>query len=524
MFKSPALWALLGAIVLGLLQLSPFPGAILMMFGAGLITAILVHVFLISLFIEAAIGRAPRVLMVVPLAAYGAYYVVYFQEGREIAERAAQLREINPGKLLDFDPERDALVGTDLTNLVQTHEIPVVYEPQPSVKPEGYYSYRLVRSDQCRALGRDSQNRIVTMGVFGKHRLPICVLRFPDKPEGRIVTVSKVNDAEVWKRNPGLTEQITDLLVDGKVIGSYRGAAAWRLPAFPIGFVGCALNSAAPAWQCAATFMRDFQSVDTVPNSVDKTKFDSPASVMLGLRKYSDGDLANFKGFALNEPALARMADEPRRVQDHVFATLERILDGEPVAPTFNMGYSLSLNPERLGPHAERLVARLDKLWDTPLTGDRRETDRALATAASVLPPSDFQKIADAALALVQRPDAAQRFPALYLRAADAGPKAFDFYKRAFLAEGKATFDRSLPVLAICRIGEADPETINEMKRRFQATESDYRNSFYKGSLFVNSSEAWRGGVPARQAAISKRQRMGGGVARWPRAHSGRAQ
>ena len=104
--KFPSLWALAAAIVLFLLQLLPIPGVFLMMFGAGLITVLLIHVALISLFVEAAIGRLPRILMVVPVLVYGGYYVAYWQEGREIAERAAALRAANPGKVLDFDPEK----------------------------------------------------------------------------------------------------------------------------------------------------------------------------------------------------------------------------------------------------------------------------------------------------------------------------------------------------------------------------------------------------------------------------------
>jgi hypothetical protein len=67
--------------------------------------------------------------------------------------------------------------------------------------------------------------------------------------------------------------------------------------------------------------------------------------------------------------------------------------------------------------------------------------------------------------ALIQQPKVAERYPALYMRAADAGPHTFDFYKAALTRE-KSTL-RPLVPLAICRLGRHDAEVVAELKRQF---------------------------------------------------------
>ncbi len=489
MSKSFAFWALIAAVILTCLQFVPDLALLTLLVGGPFMIAMLIHVFLISLFIEAAIGRAPRGLMAIPIAAYGGYYALYLSEGFEIAKRVAEIRKLNPGKLVDFDPARDAFVGKDQGHLVQRYEIPVVYEPNDNIKPEGYLSYRLVRSDQCRALGRDSQSRIMIMdvsrnsGVPANRRFPVCVLRFPDKPEGRILTVTKVDDPEIWKRKPGLTEQITDLTANGKVIGSYRSAFVWRLQAFPMMLIGCTVLTSKR--ECDVAFLRDFQTVETVPDSVDKTKYNTAESVMLGFRKYTDKELEDFKGFASNEPALVRAAAEPKRVEDETYTTLERILDGEPVKPVWAMAYALTRDPERLAPYGERMAKRLAEVWDPNLPADLRDTAGVLATAIATLPPAEFQKIADAVFGLVQQRSAPSRSPALYLRAADAGPQTLDFYKDEILKRKDKTYLSKLPVLAICRIGVPDAQIIAELKRLFEATDDKQIRNEDLTALFV---------------------------------------
>jgi hypothetical protein len=101
-------WALMVFVALGLLQLLPFPGVILMLVGGALWCGLALHAFLIGLGVEAALGRVPRFILIVPLAAYSAYYVMYLQQAREIDAKARQLKASNPSLVLTFDLARTA--------------------------------------------------------------------------------------------------------------------------------------------------------------------------------------------------------------------------------------------------------------------------------------------------------------------------------------------------------------------------------------------------------------------------------
>jgi hypothetical protein len=120
------------------LQLPPLPGVILMMFGAAYFAGLLVHLLLASLFLEAAIGRIPRAFVVIPILAYGAYYVAYFQEGwrLQVAERAAQTDK--PEVALRFDPAAQSIVVSGAEAFVSRYDVPVAYEANPKLKLEHF--------------------------------------------------------------------------------------------------------------------------------------------------------------------------------------------------------------------------------------------------------------------------------------------------------------------------------------------------------------------------------------------------
>jgi hypothetical protein len=447
----------------------PYTGIILMFAGAAFLTGLLVHVFLIALFVEAIARRVPRFLMIIPVATYGAYYAALGQQAFDIASKSAELRASNPDQVMQFDPDTQSLVTKDAKALVTGYAIPVAYEPNPDFKPEGHLSYRLIRRDQCN-ITRDSQARVWTFGMHFENRLQpqVCLLVFPEAPKHAIVTIATRGEDEIWKRNWGISEQSTELIVDGKIIATYRTASVWRLPVLPKMEIGCLLISSVPAWKCGAHFVRTYVNISTVPEHVDFARYDSPISVMLGIKKYDAQDLANFPGFPQNEPALASVNKEAGRVEDEVFGVLNDIVGSRNPKPTFNMPYSVAINGARLAPLAEGMAKRLVELNDPSAMREPYRDDqiRVLAAGLAALPRDAFARIADAAFAAIQTDKSPERMPVLYVRAADAGRGTLAFYKREFLT-AQFKYTTILPVLAICRIGQADDETIAEMKARF---------------------------------------------------------
>jgi hypothetical protein len=457
-----------------------------MMFGAMVLTGALVHVFLISLFFEAITRRVPRVLALIPIAAYGAYYAAYLYQGAAIAWTSAELQASNPGKVLDFVPSKYSLVTKKASALIQGYAIPVAYEENKGFQPEGYLSFRLIRRDQC-SLRRDSQSRIQTHGVhvWGRLQQGVCVLRFPETPPFKIIHADRRGDDEVWKRKWGISEQVTDIIVDGLVLGSYRTASVWRLPALPVVFIGCALISSTPAWKCGADLKRSHMVIDAIPTGIDRRSYDTPTSVMLGLKKYAEADLADFRGYELNDAALARIAEEPGRVEDSAFATLAAIVEGKNPKPPFNLGYSLAQSPDRLVPFAEKMAARFAWLnqADPKSVPNYREQLEALAIAIVALPRPAFLSVSDQIFAIIQQERSWERYRSLYIRVGDSGAKTFPIYKRDFMSERLQRF--SPAVIAICRIGQADEETIAEMKRRLIFGGRSFSDDDYNSALFV---------------------------------------
>jgi hypothetical protein len=134
---------LLFLIVFLALEYLPIPGIYLMFAGASRFAGFLVHLFFASLLVEALIGRIPRAAILVPIIVYGGYYAAYFREGLHVGQLSEKLRTTNPGKIYDFDPTVNSLVMAEAQQFVETHHVPVVYQPNKNF-PEGYLSERLI--------------------------------------------------------------------------------------------------------------------------------------------------------------------------------------------------------------------------------------------------------------------------------------------------------------------------------------------------------------------------------------------
>lgn len=455
------------AIVL-LLQAIPWVGIILIMLGGPYWVGVLVHIFLLALAVESSLRRIPRAFIAIPLIAYGSYYARYANQTMEIDLAVAELRKSNSGKVLDFDAQVHSLVTPNAQALVNSHKLAVAYESNANFDPEGYLSFRLIRRDQCKIVP-DSQNRIQTWGASFENKplTTACLLRFPEKPPHRVVSVTKIGDEEVWKRKHGISEQVSELRLDGKVIGVYKTASVWRLPLVPLLLVGCAL----PIKGCDADFNRSHMALDTVPEGVDRERFDSPESVMLGIPKYSSAELANFRGYPQNEPTLAWLAGEPARVEDRMFASMQELAEGGYPKVPMGIGFSVARNPSRLAPMAEAMANRFIELSNIrPVQSDGQEYNyryEGLAKALTALPDDAFAKVAAPlhAYFLDGMAPTFRQFEELGARIRSASrPQTLEFYEADFMAA--KGYRRLFPALAICRIGRASPAVISEMRAR----------------------------------------------------------
>jgi len=162
---------------------------------------------------------------------------------------------------------------------------------------------------------------------------------------------------------------------------------------------------------------------------------------------------------------------------------LKQIVEGKNPTTPVALGNSLAQDPERLAPFAESMAKRLPEIVQSYQgnTQDRYQME-ALDTALAALPVTAFSTVSDTIFEFIRRNEGWQRFPRLYIRAAESGTRTLEFYQSQFTSEEIRGYKRLLPVLAICRIGQASSEIVAEMKQRFTSASSD---EHYKSALFV---------------------------------------
>jgi hypothetical protein len=509
-------WALMAFAALWVLQLFPIPGIILMMVGGALWCGLAVHAFLIGVGVEAALGRVPRFLLLVPLAAYGAYYVMYLQEAREIDIRTQQLKASNPSLVLIFDPARHSIVLPQArAALIAGHyDVPVTYDSQPDYKPEGFVSHRLLDRQQC-IHARAAQARLhaqrfrAAFGLVVPVRMEdgapmsrdiegVCLLNFPETPPLEQIVVTRSGDDAVWRRERGILQQATNFSLDGKVFAAYYTASVWRLSPLPLLFIGCALNSGAPSWDCFANFNRTLQVVDTTPANVDNARYDQPESIVLGLRRYVPKDYVEFKGESRWQTFIERIDDYPQQQSDFdirrkadlfsQFAEFVRdsavetsgtgvfinlVYKGS-VAPPVEMESALLASPEKLVPLRDAVAARFVQLTRASI-GVNSKWYRLLDKSLVALPREAYASMPDDEVHQLLDALGAARgwdyFRELYLRMTDAGPRTLSFYERELAKTQNRGASKSLaPELAICRLGQADEATREILRKEYVDT------------------------------------------------------
>ena len=475
-FKTVSGISLLAFVALYLLQLFPYTGIFLMIVGGPLLTGLLVHVFLIAMVVESLLLRIPRGLIIIPICAYGGYYAIYALQTLEISRTSAQLRSANPGKLFDFDPDKHSLVTANAQGFVSTHAIPVAYEVNAQIKPERYLSFRLMPRDQCNI--RDSQNRFQQWGfpnAWTGPRKP-CLLRYSQAPEHQEIVVEKSAEKPGWTRKnvgarnkPEIAIETHRLIVDGRPLGVYKTASIERLPRLPFLIIGCALNSGAPKWQCFASFWRMRTAIDTTPADVDRRRFDSPESVLLGIARYSATELADFKPYAQNDALYAILTEGTKGFEDRMFIMLKELAGGG--MPDLPAGFASVpwSRPEQLRPFAEGMayrfvelstmsIPRSDAKWELAARGRA-----GLANALKLLPDDVFAQTALPLRVYYAEETDIYNDREIVARAVKLSrPTPPGFYE-AELANAPA-YRQALAAVAICRIGKTTATAIDGMK------------------------------------------------------------
>lgn len=322
LYGSFAFWALVTNIIIWLVGAIPFVGLLLaVILVMTRIAFILPHLITLGIILDVFSKRIHAAFLLIPLLVYGTYYGAYFHQQARVERYAQKLRGENAARLVTYNSDiHDLILATDEgRQLLKTYKIPAVY----SAGVKSSLISRTVTSDVCDAMRDKGIYTFTTDDTkprcefisYHRSRKPTVnvskarILTMPGTSDKKQIAVSISRpDDNYLKNKPSLNlriiEQTYRFTLQGKEIGKYVAAFYYRLPLFPAFAFGCSFW---PKLDCdAAIFPHSGsrQKIDTIPVSVDRSMYgENPIGVMLGIEKYADEYMSDFKPFPANEAA-----------------------------------------------------------------------------------------------------------------------------------------------------------------------------------------------------------------------------
>jgi hypothetical protein len=485
LLRVSSLWFALALIVLMALEVPAASGRMLEKFGADIVAGWLGQLVLLSLLVDAARGTLPRAAGLIPLIFYVSYYLAFWEQGIHIKLESDELRKTNPKLILQFDSKLHSLVTDQADVFAATHSIPVVYTRDPSYLQDGFLSYRLIARDKIGEYLARNMDEVQILSVDWDDSIVsnVRVLRIPERPPNMIITASVHDDnGEGWKDwNIGF--RTTSLSVNGQTIGTFKSGYVHRLPVVPFFTIGCKFSSEPSRRRCRADFTTERVPIESRPDSLDRTLYPDPVSIMLGIKSLSHFEIAHH-----NSDVGGDLPTRATPGEDAAFGTLQAVINGRSPPLSWGTGFLIANNPSRLAPFAAAMTNRLIDLvhggFDVP---GRLEQIRLLVNGIVALRPVEFATVQDL-LSNLARGDIGilNTYPLLYLRLADAGPRMYSIYRDQFLVQDATQREKLLAVIAICRVGQADSELISALYSEWAKFDSgNQKDDNYRTALFV---------------------------------------
>jgi hypothetical protein len=279
--------------------------------------------------------------------------------------------------------------------LTQNYRLPVVYMADPNV-PEGYRSHRMIDSTVCAKVreNRAAAAALVSAGGFSdddgarypKREDRFCALSMPERPNLPLVRVLR-REAKIIEGGLPVTRITTTITMpDGRSIQVLGGHAA-PLSLVPVPIMGCALNSGAPSWVCAANFSRE----GFTPIISGSSKFHRDAEALataLGLKPVA---IAERRGVD-PEPVVAKIATVEDTTLSRQLANIDAMIS-DPLAKVteWRVGVVES-SPDALGSRADAIMVGIERA--ASFAGSERykakESGRILAGLLARLPRDRF--------------------------------------------------------------------------------------------------------------------------------------
>jgi len=455
---------------------------------------------MITLFFEALSGWLPRWLIFIPIVFFAHYYLLFFNQTKEIKTLEAEFQQTNPTLLYDFNSDLEHLVTKNASRIVTNYRIPVVFSKTSKNK---LFSHRMISKQSCASIPKDSEARIQTSNVnyreaplpgrkFGrlKIRKGLCLLRIPEAPSKTILEV-KTKEQKVWKHKPSIEIGKYTLLKNGIELGHYRTASVWRYGIFPLPRIGCFLNSSRPKWECFYDYKKSLYKLKTNPSSLGQELKINPVALMLGLQNYNEKDYSEFKEYTESANAIAEASGLADKIVNDMFEHLDLMMLDHNTKIAWRMEYTLTQDPARIAERTERILGYL-KILENKKKNEiyaLENKQRLFFSLLAWLPDEVLKLHSEQIFALMKNYKRLGDAPELYIRMADYAKNVDGlnkWYELHLTGPRVKGLSKSLTVSAICRVGEATEATIAFMKEQFQLGVSKYYQRSYHETLFLS--------------------------------------
>ena len=463
--------------VIFLLQAIPYTGVFLMIMLASLWSAPLINLAVVVAGVEALTGRLPRWLVLLPVCWFGLYAVAVWREEAGLVEAQAVVAERNAAAVpVVYDPGRHDIVFGDLGDglfvarhvdrLLLSHRLPEVYYTAGRLR-ERMSAARVATGPLCETLdarsgGAAVEVRKIHESTARHHNLDsavqACIVSFAEEPAREILRLGRREERERFR---GLSvRMIVTSAENGGEKAEIRGASASVLKWLPIPVLGCALNSGAPSWDCFAGFMR--QRMVWFGTKLDEARaLEMALDLSRAVSWVPSGARPGSVEEAGNALLLDRLAEADRRFDRRRDDQLEAFLqDPGTYKQKHRLLEQFKAQPEKLAPHAERLIAVLETADAAARDRVDGATERASAVAALVarLPDREIERTGGRLLELLDGPRRRwwnQARP-LMRRTALLGQAALPMLTRRLEAHRgpeRISWPVADAIIALCRIG-----------------------------------------------------------------------
>ena len=354
LLRAPSIWFIAALAALVLLEIPLTTGSFLDRFGADILAGWLGHLVLLSLLIDAVRGRLSRGVTLIPLIFYLSYYAVFWQQEIEITRKSEELRKSNPGRILDFDPDRYSLVMGDADVFAASYSIPIVYTWDPTFIRDKYISYGLIAREDIKKYLSVTNDDVQILSVYLDDVIlsNIKELKYPELPRHAIISVSIRNEPGEGWRDWNIGQRTTSLVLETRVIGEFKTAYVSKLSVVPFLTVACQPSARSAMRMCWSKFMTEHEAIESRPESVDKALYDDPVSIMLGLKRRSKAEMINFRSLTGTAPPRAAQGE------DEAFEVLRAVIDGQNPTLSWTASMLVAGDASRLGPLAAGMAKR----------------------------------------------------------------------------------------------------------------------------------------------------------------------